>query len=101
MGKKSISLIIPVYNEEKIIENTIKVIYRILKRTKREFELIIANDGSTDLTFNVVKDKMKSYKELGIIGIKKHVGKGAILTKAFKVANKDIQIYMDAAVLIV
>lgn len=49
---KLISLILPVYNGEQYIADTIK---SILNQTFTNFELVIVNDGSTDETINVIK----------------------------------------------
>lgn len=45
------SIIIPLYNKEKYIENTLK---SVLKQTFQDFEIIIINDGSTDLSIELV-----------------------------------------------
>lgn len=48
-----VSVIIPLYNKESIIEHTIQ---SVLNQSFQDFELIIVNDGSTDNSANVVKD---------------------------------------------
>ena len=57
-----ISVVIPVYNKEKFIENTI---YSVLNQTLSDFELIIVNDSSTDKSLSIIdsiKDKrIKTY----------------------------------------
>ena len=51
-----ISIILPVYNGEQLIERCIE---SILKQTYKNFELIIVNDGSTDKTL----EKIQKYKD--------------------------------------
>ena len=57
-----ISVVIPVYNKEKFIENTI---YSVLNQTLSDFELIIVDDSSTDKSLSIIdsiKDKrIKTY----------------------------------------
>lgn len=57
-----ISVVIPVYNKEKFIENTI---YSVLNQTFSDFELIIVDDSSTDKSLSIIdsiKDKrIKTY----------------------------------------
>lgn len=48
-----ISVIIPLYNKEKAIRNTVE---SVLKQTFEDFELIIADDGSTDCSADIVKE---------------------------------------------
>lgn len=46
-----ISIVVPLYNKEKYIENTIQT---VLKQTYQDFELIVVNDGSTDKSVSIV-----------------------------------------------
>lgn len=52
-NKKIVSVIIPTYNREKFIFDTINSVY---KQTYRPIELLIIDDGSTDDTPNIIKD---------------------------------------------
>src|SRR5690349_8368887 len=65
----AISIIIPVYNAEKYIDETIQY---VLKQTFTDWELIVVNDGSTDLTDKIL-DKY-SYNEKIKIFHKKNSG---------------------------
>ena len=47
-----ISVIIPLYNKEKTIKNTIE---SVLNQTFTDFEIIVVNDGSTDRSLEIVK----------------------------------------------
>ena len=47
-----ISVIIPLYNKESAIENTVS---SVLKQTYKNFELIISDDGSTDNSSSIIK----------------------------------------------
>ncbi|MEC8133817.1 MAG: glycosyltransferase, partial [Bacteroidota bacterium] len=49
------SIIIPLYNKEKFIENTIQ---SVLGQSFEDFELIVVNDGSTDTSLELV-NKLK------------------------------------------
>ena len=60
---KDISIIVPIYNAEKYIN---KCIDSILNQTKKELEIILINDGSTDNTESIIK----SYKDKRIVYFK-------------------------------
>ncbi len=54
--RRSISIIIPAYNEEKRLPGTLQAIERYLNRTSWEFaEVVVVNDGSTDATAEVAR----------------------------------------------
>ena len=50
-----ISLLIPVFNEEKAISDTINRCHMVLSQTGEEFEIVVINDGSTDRTNEILE----------------------------------------------
>ncbi len=90
------TIIIPAFNEEKIIASTIDKVHEFLLKQQKPFEMIIANDGSKDHTAEIVTTKIKHYKELRLVSNAVNMGRGAALTNAFRVAKGKIQIYIDA-----
>lgn len=88
-----LSIIIPVFNEQKTIEE-------ILKRVQEEIiplvdkEIIVVDDGSTDST----REKLKKFKSSGmeIILHEKNQGKGAAVKTGIKKATGDYIIIQDA-----
>jgi len=93
---KTLSVVIPAYNEEKVIGKTIDVVYDLLRKTERKFELIIADDGSNDSTYEIVNQKRRTYVNLKIVRNKINQGRGSVLKKAFKFGKGDYLIYIDA-----
>ncbi len=88
---KSLSIVLPVFNEEKRLEKTFFHIEKYLKRTKiKNLEFIFVNDGSIDkskkLLINFVKKKSKGITKK-LIDIKKNIGKGAALKAGVKEAG--------------
>ena len=90
-AKKTISVILPAYNAEKYIEESIE---SILKQTFNDFELIVINDGSTDQT----KEKILSFtdKRIRYIENKKNLGLIDTLNKGLFFSNGVYIARMDA-----
>ncbi|WP_058485301.1 glycosyltransferase family 2 protein [Defluviitalea phaphyphila] len=86
---EKVSVIIPVYNEEKRIEKTIKGLINI----KEIGEIIIVDDGSKDNTKEVVY-KIKNKKIL-YYRFKKNLGKGAALRKGVEISKYPIIAFLD------
>jgi glycosyltransferase involved in cell wall biosynthesis len=86
-----LSVIIPVYNEEKTI---LEIVHRVQK-TSLASEILIIDDGSTDGTREVLK-QLSSNEEIRIILHDKNKGKGAALNSGFNLVSGDVVLIQDA-----
>ena len=88
-----ISVVIPAYNEELSIKDTIEEIKRVLKKNKLDkgSEIIIVNDGSTDNTEGIAK-------KIGAIVINNptNMGYGFSLKRGIKAAKNETIVITDA-----
>lgn len=92
---KSISFVIPFYNESESIEKTVKVVLDIFKKIKTDFELILVNDGSTDDSLQKLNKKFSKESVIQVISHTQNRGLGAALRTGFEAAQKEIVIYSD------
>jgi len=87
-----ISIVVPVFNEEESIE----ALYPKLKESlNKEDEIIFIDDGSTDRSFEVLRDIAKD-RTVKVIRLKRNFGQTAALAAGFSEAKGDIIIPMDA-----
>ncbi|MEK7111582.1 MAG: glycosyltransferase family 2 protein [Patescibacteria group bacterium] len=84
-----ISIIIPVFNEEKTITEIIRQIQMVKGLNK---EIIVIDDCSTDDTINIIKD----IKDIIIISHEKNQGKGTAIRTGIAKANGDFVLVQDA-----
>ena len=95
---KMLSIVVPVYNEEKYLEDVLrKVIEQPLPRGL-DRELILVNDASQDNTWNVMQSLPAKFPQARFHLINKTVneGKGAALRDGFAKVTGDIVIIQDA-----
>ncbi len=95
---KKLSIIIPVYNEEKTIIDVLKSVENV--KIDYAKEVIIIDDGSIDNTLNAVNEHIKKKKEkknLKLIFISKNnEGKGSAIREGIRAATGDLVIIQDA-----
>ncbi len=91
--KYSLSIIIPAYNEQESIEDTIKSVFN--SSYKGIIEVIAVNDGSSDNTKKIIKDLTKKYKKLKLLD-KKNSGKADSINQALKIAKGELVAIVDA-----
>jgi glycosyltransferase involved in cell wall biosynthesis len=88
----TVSILIPVYNEERTIAQTIDLVVKTnIPRYKKQ--IIVINDGSTDGTLNRVNAWKNSVE---IITYEKNQGKGHAIIEGLKNATGDIVLIQDA-----
>ena len=90
-NKIKVSLIIPVYNAEEFLDESIN---SLLNQTLRDMELICVNDGSKDNSLQMLKDFSKKDPRIKIIN-QENQGCGAARNKALDNANGDYIYFFD------
>ena len=88
-----VSVIVPLFNEEKTIIKVLRKIYDI-KKNYEELEIIVINDGSTDGSKKLLDENNDLYDVL--ISYDKNKGKGHAVKNGIKSANGKYIIFQDA-----
>ena len=95
-NKPFLSIIIPAYNEEATISNTLLDIDKYLSKQKFSSEIIVVSDGSKDTTVEKAKSMQNLVKNLKIIDNKENHGKGWVIRQAMLQAGGDYRLFTDA-----
>ncbi len=94
---KIVTLIVPVYCEEEVIEECYKRIKSVMDSlTNYGYELIFINDGSTDNTLNILKNIVAQDKRVKIINFSRNFGHQIAITAGLDKAESDAAIIIDA-----
>ena len=91
-----ISVVIPMYNEEKIIADTAKAVSQYMIETFGEgnFEVLFSNDGSLDNSADAVASL--ELPGVRVVGYEKNRGKGCAVRTAMLEAQGDLVVFTDA-----
>lgn len=96
MLSKSISVVLPAYNEEGNIYDVVNSVSAVLHCLTDDFEIIVVNDGSVDKTHKILEDLRSCDNRIKIVVHYKNQGYGAALISGFQNAGKEIILMMDA-----
>jgi peptidoglycan-N-acetylglucosamine deacetylase len=88
-----VSLLVPAYNEEDSISDTIRSLKKV---SYRNVEFIILNDGSKDRTSEVIRREIGSDPRFMFVDNRKNKGKAAMLNKGIRLAKGEFIACMDA-----
>lgn len=91
-----LSVIIPAYNEEGRLPETLREIDKYLRTKDYESEIIVVSDGSTDRTVEVVKNLMTGIKNLRVLDFKENQGKGFGVRQGMSTAIGEYRLFTDA-----
>ena len=92
-----LTIITPFYNEELGIKNFFKEVLCVIENCKIDnYEIICIDDGSTDNTFNILKDIYQKNNNIKVIKLSRNFGKEKALSAGLNYATGDIIIPMDA-----
>ena len=94
---KKISIVIPVYNEEKVLEISYNKIKNILENIEQyDYEIIFINDGSKDDTFFILENITNVNNKVRAISFSRNFGQEAALTAGLKYVTGDALVIIDA-----
>ena len=95
--KKKISIVIPVYNEEKVIPELVKRVKNYIKSNKNyEFEIVFIENGSRDRSYDFLKKHTKNLKSFKILQLSKNFGADGGIVAGIHYATGDACVIMMA-----
>lgn len=91
-----ISVVIPLYNEEESLPELTAWIRRVMEANNFSYEIIFVDDGSTDRSWDVIRDLKEGHTDIKAIRFQRNYGKSPALHCAFAKAQGNVVITMDA-----
>lgn len=91
-----ISVVIPLYNEDESLPELQEWIERVMNVHNYSYEIVFVDDGSTDNSWNVIKELRAKSPHVKGIKFRRNYGKSPALHCAFQIVQGDVIITMDA-----
>ena len=93
MESNLVSIIVPVYNSEKFIKDTISTVQ---KQTYNNWELILVDDASTDNGINIIESYSQNDKRIKLIKLETNSGAAIARNKGIEYANGEYIAFLDS-----
>ena len=94
--KKKLSVIIPCYNEEKVISETYKRVVEVINGIDYDYELVFINDGSRDNTLQILKNFVSENTKVKIINFSRNFGHQCAVSAGINNCTGDYAAIIDA-----
>jgi len=91
-----LSIVVPVYNEERNLAPLMERLYPAVQGTGRPFEIIFTDDGSADGSLEMLRRMVQQYPEVRVIEFNGNFGQHMAILAAFESSSGDIVITLDA-----
>lgn len=96
MSSNSLSIVIPMYNEQDNVEPMVKSVFEALSDYSTPWELIVVNDGSSDETAEHLSQKAQEFGEsLKVINLQRNYGQTAAMQAGIDAASGDVIATLD------
>jgi glycosyltransferase involved in cell wall biosynthesis len=92
----NLSIVIPLKDEAESLPELCAWIERVVNEQQLSYEIILMDDGSTDASWDVIKQLRAANPNIKGISFQRNYGKSAALNEGFKAAKGDVVITMDA-----
>jgi len=95
-GVRSISVVMPAFNEAENLEPVISELMPVLEQLGLEHEVLVIDDGSTDGTREVLEALTRRFDHFRATRMRRNLGKSAALARGFRLSRGDVVVMMDA-----
>jgi len=96
MGQVELSFVVPAYNEEEYIEDTLFELDAVVQDKHLPYEIVVVDDGSCDKTLANAMRYAKKNGHVKIVSYSKNVGKGYAVKTGFLETIGDVVIFADS-----
>jgi dolichol-phosphate mannosyltransferase len=91
----SLSIIVPVFNQQRKVSNSLEKIKQVVESAFSDYELIVVNDGSTDNTLTILEDIALTDQHIRVLSYTPNRGKGYAVRQGVLHSHGDAVMFLD------
>lgn len=97
MAQKTVTILIPAYNEEAVLDKLYTRLNKLAtSNPKYDFDFLFINDGSRDKTLSILKELSKKDPRISYVNLSRNFGKEAAMLAGFDYTTGDATVIIDA-----
>ena len=96
MYKQSLSVVVPIYNDEEVIAELMRRLTAVLETIVSEYEVILVDDGSRDGSWLCMKEAKSQYEHLRIARLSRNFGQQNAIAAGLSLTEKELIVLMDS-----
>jgi len=96
MYKQSLSVVVPIYNDQEVIAELLRRLTAMLTEIVSDYEIILVDDGSRDNSWAVMNTERSQYKSLRIARLSRNFGQQNAIAAGLSLTTKDLIVLMDS-----
>ena len=96
MRQMSLDVVVPLYNDEEVIEELCKTVFNVLEEQFKSVRLILIDDGSHDNTYQTAKKMRKEFDKTEVIRLAGNYGQHRAILAGLRATKADIVAVMDS-----
>jgi glycosyltransferase involved in cell wall biosynthesis len=89
------SVVVPLYNEESVVQELYERLTRVMKQLGGSYELVLVEDGSGDATLEKLKEIAEKDEHVVVVGLRRNFGQTPALAAGFDCSRGEVIISMD------
>lgn len=93
---ESLSVVVPIYNDQEVIPELLRRLTAVLDTIVREYEIILVDDGSRDRSWAVMQQERAQREHLRIARLSRNFGQQNSIAAGLSLATKDLIVLMDS-----
>ena len=96
MMKYSLSVVVPIYNDEEVIAELLRRLTAVLQSLVSDYEIILIDDGSRDRSWTIMQDERAQRDHLRIARLSRNFGQQNAIAAGLSLTTKDLIVLMDS-----
>ena len=96
MYKQSLSVVVPIYNDQEVISELLRRLTAVVDTLTKEYEIILVDDGSRDNSWAIMNEERAKREHVRIARLSRNFGQQNAIAAGLSLTTKDLIVLMDS-----